>query len=436
MNVPLIQPAYSSAAARARESRTERLVGLLPLSMRRKVEPVLDLVGLIREVSDPRAMVPMIPSTFRGMVLRQGRRMETTEMLSGHSAHFDWTYKSDFPEMRELYTRAKQGQWDADTTLDWSTHVDPLNPEVPFLPEGFLPRDNLPRNIKLSALEERELLFSTGAWMLSQFLHGEQGALYAAAQVTESVKWMDGKLYGATQVVDEGRHVEVFHRYIDQKLNKMYVINDNLFVIIDALMTDSRWDMKFLGMQIMVEGLALGAFGLMYRLTKEPLLKELLRYVIQDEARHVHYGVLALRHHFLNELSEAERREREDWAFEVALLMRNRFMAHEVYEEWFEGLFSRATWNRFVLASPGMSEFRSVMFSRLIPNLMEIGLLSDRIKEHYRAAGLLHYAAGRNAMQLSGDEMIRELDQGASLVPGVNAHDDHGIPPEAAAAAR
>jgi hypothetical protein len=134
--------------------------------------------------------------------------------------------------------------------------------------------------------------------MLSQFLHGEQGALFAAAQVTEAVQFFDGKLYGSTQVMDEGRHVEVFHRYIDQKLNKLYQINDNLYVIIDSLMTDGRWDMKFLGMQIMVEGLALGAFGVIYKQTKEPLLKELLRNVIQDEARHVHYGVVALREQF------------------------------------------------------------------------------------------------------------------------------------------
>ena len=195
--------------------------------------------------------------------------------------------------------------------------------------------------------------------------------------------------------------------------------------------------MKFLGMQIMVEGLALGAFGLMYRITKEPLLKNLLRYVIQDEARHVHYGVLALRHYFVNELSEAERREREDWAFEVAILMRNRFMAHEVYEEWFEGLMTRAAWDRFVTAAPGMREFRTVMFSRLIPNLQEIGLLSDRVKQHYANAGLLQYADGKSAMDLSSEEMLRELDTGKSMIDGVNGSDhDDGIPPEVTAAAQ
>ena len=406
-------------------ARGEKLVGLLPVSMQRKVEPVLALTGLVREVREPKALAAMGPSAVRGLLLRQGRRLPQTDIVSGHRAHFDWEYKSEFPEMQTLYQRAKQNQWDGETALDWSTDVDPLRPEVPLLPIGFLPRDDLPRNIKLSATEERELLYSTAAWMLSQFLHGEQGALFAAAQVTESVEWLDGKLYGATQVMDEARHIEVFHRYIDQKLNKLYVINDNLFVIIDALMSDSRWDMKFLGMQIMVEGLALGAFGLMYRMTAEPLLKNLLRYVIQDEARHVHYGVLALRHYFLNEISEAERREREDWAFEVAILMRNRFMAHEVYEEWFEGLMTRAAWDRFVTSAPGMREFRSVMFSRLIPNLKEIGLMSDRVRQHYADAGLLQYEDGKHAMAISADEMLLELDTGESLIDGVNHHDDH-----------
>src|SRR4029079_105606 len=162
--------------------------------------------------------------------------------------------------------------------------------------------------------------------------HGEQGALFAAAQVTESVPWLDAKLYGSTQVMDEGRHVEVFHTYLTQKLGKLYEIDDNLYVVIDALMTDARWDMKFLGMQIMIEGLALGAFGAIRQATGDPLLKTILRYVITDEARHVHYGVLALGKHYQHALDERERREREDWAFEVSLLLRNRFLGHELYD--------------------------------------------------------------------------------------------------------
>jgi hypothetical protein len=288
---------------------------------------------------------------------------------------------------------------------------------VPLLPAAFLDFSILERaGIRLDAAEKQRLLHSLCSWMLSQFLHGEQGALMAACQVTEAVQFFDGKFYGATQVVDEGRHVEVFHRYLDTKLEKLYQVNDNLFVIIDALMVDSRWDMKFLGMQIMVEGLALGAFGTLYKITREPLLKQLLRMVIQDEARHVHYGVLALREHFTRHITDAERREREQWAFEVALLMRNRFMAYEVYEEWFAHKLSRAAWRQFVYGAPGMEEFRHVMFSRLVPNLREIGLLSPRIQADYDRVGLMRYFGGAAADQLSGEQMIAALDGKPGLV--------------------
>jgi hypothetical protein len=206
----------------------------------------------------------------------------------------------------------------------------------------------------------------------------------------------------------------VFHRYLDEKLNKLYQVNDNLFVIIDSLMTDGRWDMKFLGMQIMVEGLALGAFGTLYKLTREPLLRNVLKMVIQDEARHVHYGVLALREHITRELSASERNEREDWAFEVALLMRNRFLAYEVYEEWFEGRLSREHWRELMIESPGMVEFRSTMFTRLVPNLREIGLLTARIIPRYDQVGLMQYFGGAAADQITGKGMIAELDRAAA----------------------
>ena len=173
--------------------------------------------------------------------------------------------------------------------------------------------------------------------------------------------------------------------------------------------------MKFLGMQIMVEGVALGAFGTLYRETKEPLLKELLRNVIQDEARHVHYGVLALREHILGELSERERREREDWAFEVALLDAQPLPRLRGLRGVLRGAHQpQAHWREAVYASPGMDRFRHVMFSRMVPNLREIGLLSDRIKPHYARVGLEEYFGGLAADQLSGDQLLEELVRSAA----------------------
>jgi len=396
---------------------TQRILNALPQTVRRRVEPYFEAIEVMSEVKDPKVMASLGPSGVRGLFFQRGKQGVPTKIKATHEAYFDWTYPSDHPEMEELYRRAKQGQWDGETYLDWTTSVDPHDPETPIIPQRFINIEGLDEHgVKLSAREKSEFNYSILSWMLSQFLHGEQGALFAAAQVTEAVQFFDGKFYGATQVMDEARHVEVFHRYLDTKLEKLYQINDNLFVIIDALMSDSRWDMKFLGMQIMVEGLALGAFGTLYRLTEEPLLKNLLKMVIQDEARHVHYGVLALREQFTKHITEAERREREDWAFEVALLMRNRFMAYEVYEEWFEHRMTRAQWREVVLTSPGFEEFRRVMFSRLVPNLREIGLLSERIKPHYERVGLMRYFEGKAADELSGDQLLEDLDRKDGVV--------------------
>ena len=389
---------------------SDKILDNLPQEIRRRVEPYFEAVHLMTQTNNPKVLRSMAPAGVRGLILQRGKQGVPTTMPSHHRVYFDWTYPKDQPEMRDLYTRAKEQQWNGDD-LPWHIDVDPENPEKPILPPEFMDFEALrARGIRLTPLEERRLNASVASWMLSQFLHGEQGALFAAAQVTEAVQFFDGKLYGSTQVIDEGRHVEVFHRYLDTKLNKLYQINDNLFVIIDALIQDSRWDVKFLGMQIMVEGLALGAFGTLYQMTNEPMLKQLLKMVIQDEARHVHYGVVALRDHFNNELSDAERREREDWAFEVALLMRNRFLSFEVYEEWFEHKLSRKEWAGFVTESPGFALFRQVMFKRLVPNLREIGLLSDRIKPHYRRAGLMQYYDGASANQLTGEQLIADLD--------------------------
>jgi len=390
-----------------------RVLGLLPTKVKNQLEAYADAASTLFEVHDPRVLGAIGPSAVRGTILKRGKQGVPTEIPASHRAYFDWTYPADYPDMQELYRRAKRGQWNGED-LPWHISVDPENDEVPLLADDIINWKKVEEfGIRLTPAEQRKMRHSVCSWMLSQFLHGEQGALFAAAQVTEAVQFFDGKLYGATQVMDEGRHVEVFHRYLDTKLCKLYQVNDNLYVIIDALMTDGRWDMKFLGMQIMIEGLALGAFGTIYRTTREPLLKELLKNVIQDEARHVHYGVLALREHITKELGESERREREDWAFEVALLMRNRFMMYEVHEEWFEGRMTRQQWRDFVNAVPGMHEFRQTCFSRLVPNLRAIGLLSPRILPAYERAGLAQYFGGASADTLSGEQMIRELDRAA-----------------------
>jgi len=348
----------------------------------------------------------MLGPAYRGLFLREGKRGDSSDVPAHHAAHFDWKYTREKPALANLYEAAKTSQWISEDVLDWSIDVDPHHPEKRLIDDAILPLSAIPQYRALPQKEREKQCHAILGWMLSQFLHGEQGALFAACQVTESIGGLDAKLFGTTQVADEGRHVEVFHRYLTQKLGRLYQINDNLYVLVDAIMGDSRWDMKFLGMQILIEGLALGAFGTLRSATQEPLLRDLLKYVITDEARHVTFGVLALREHYTTQVEEKERRDREDWAFEMSLLMRNRFLAHEFYDEYYGHVMSRAAWDRTILESEYMDRFRRTMFRRIVPNLKRIGLLTPRIRPHYEAIGLLEWENDPAAPELSKDALL------------------------------
>ncbi len=367
--------------------------------------PLLRDATTIRNV---RVLASLLGPAFRGFIKQCGKGQEQSELSVGYSANFNWHYRREFPEMIRLYEAAKTAQWNVTKDLDWSCDVDPYHNELQLLPDSFVPTSTLPLWNKMSDKERAQQRHAILSWLLSQFLHGEQGALYASAQVIEAVPWLDAKLYGSTQVVDEGRHVEAFHTYLTKKLEKLYEINDNLYVVIDKLMTDGRWDVKFLGMQLMIEGLALGAFGTIRQITGDPLLKEVLKYVIKDEARHVHYGVLALEEFYKTELSDSERRDREDLAFQLSLLLRNRFLMHEVYDEYYGHAMKRAEWDRLIFNSELLSLFRKTMFKRVIPNLKRVGLLSDRIRPYYEEIGLLVYEHGKAAPELSAEELLAQ----------------------------
>ena len=369
--------------------------------------------GTIRDAlrtGNARVLMGLLPSAYRGFVLQVAKASPHTTMRTAGDAHLDFGYEPSrcADEFRRLYEAAKRDQWNATTDLDWSIDVDPHDESRAVVPERLHPLYGSPYWGRMSRREQREHLHAYMSWLLSQFLHGEQGALIAACQVTNCLEWVDGKFYGSTQVVDEGRHVEVFHRYLTEKLEKLYEINDNLYVILDALVADGRWDVKFLCMQIMIEGLALGAFGNMRRYTKEPLLAELLRGVIRDEARHVHFGVVALRDYYLNHISDSMRREREDLTYELAVLMRNRFLFLELYDEYYAPLMSRQEWERRAFESEAMQSYIEIMFRRIIPNLKAIGMLSDRMRPLYEEIGLLKYEHGKAADQLTAEDLLED----------------------------
>jgi hypothetical protein len=195
--------------------------------------------------------------------------------------------------------------------------------------------------------------------------------LLCTAKIVETVPWIDAKYYAATQVMDEARHVEVFSRYLDTKLSGHYPMNGHLGMLLDDIVADSRWDMTYLGMQIMVEGLALAAFGYMHQMTEEPLLKKLLRYVMADEARHVAFGVLSLQEIY-SQMSAAEIRERQEFAFEAALRMRDRMQGQEVWDRL--GVSARDA-AQVTMQDPDRVIFQAALFTKIVPNCKKLGLL-------------------------------------------------------------
>jgi len=235
------------------------------------------------------------------------------EVLSvPQNVSYNWTYDSPRRRLARLYENAKRDQWNASERIDWTVDVDPERGLVPDAAIGIFGTEIWNQ---LDARQIERLRHEMIAWQLCQFLHGEQGALLATAQIVDAVPWYDAKMYGATQVMDEARHVEVYRRFIQEKLGSQYEVNPELKSLLDQILTDSRWDMKFLGMQIIVEGLALAAFGTIRDTSTNTLLRDLTAYVMEDEARHVAFGVLSLRE-YCRDLPEKDKHEREDFVYE------------------------------------------------------------------------------------------------------------------------
>lgn len=308
--------------------------------------------------------------------------IETIEALL--DVTYTWGYTETRAKLRDLYDKAVHAQWIADEVLPWDTSVDLT---MPMGPDQLMPLWGSDILARMTAKEKEQMNVEVTAWTLSQFLHGEQGALLATAQLVDSVQDLDSKLYAGSQVADEARHVDVYNRYLHQKVGFSYPVSPHLKTLLDLVLKDSRWDMKFLGMQIMVEGLALAAFGMIRNNTREPLLRELTAYVMGDEARHVAFGVLSLRDYY-REQPEAVKREREDFVFEAARLMRDRFLFQEVWEKL--GLPVKECVD-IALNNQGQVLFRQMLFSKIVPAIKKMDLLSDRQRQRFAELGILQF---------------------------------------------
>jgi hypothetical protein len=326
----------------------------------------------------------------------------TWDIPAAGAVRFNWEYDNGRTRLLDLYQRGKDKQWDATKRIDWSIPVNPTN--VMEIGEEFCPIYGSPQWEKLNQAERDDLGHHLSAWLFSQFLHGEQGALTVAARIVESVPDMDSKFYAATQTMDEARHVELYARFMREKIGLYYPVNNDLAKLLADALSDSRWDMPYLGMQVLIEGLALAAFGVHRDMSQNDLVTQLLAYVMQDEARHVAFGRLALRDYY-KELTAAELADREEFIVEGCYLMRNRFNGREVWERMG---FNVAECVEYTDHSPIQQAFRALLFSRIVPCVKDIGLWGPKVQHAYADLGVIDQADSDLEVLMRADEELAE----------------------------
>jgi P-aminobenzoate N-oxygenase AurF len=315
---------------------------------------------------------------------------------------FDWSYDDGRDQLLRLYDKGTHKQWIGKDRLDWSLDV---NPEDPLgVPDEVVPIFGSPVWERMTKSERSEAKRHAASWQFSQFMHGEQGALICTAKIVQTVPDIDSKFYAATQVIDEARHVEVYSRYLFEKLELAYPMNPNLESLLQDAISDARWDMTYLAMQVLIEGLALAAFGLIRTNAQEPLAKALNAYVMQDEARHVTFGRLALRDYYPT-LTQAERDDREEFCVDACYRMRDRFLAEEVWETL--GLNVDECID-YVRNSESQQQFRGFLFARIVPTLRDIGLWGPKIQQAFRDMGVIDFADTDLEATMREDEEIAE----------------------------
>jgi hypothetical protein len=328
-----------------------------------------------------------------------------------------WEYEDGRDTLLSLYDKGKKGQWDAADRIDWSQDLDPENPMQ--MPEHVIAIYNTPIWDKLTSKEKANFRRHAQAWNISQFLHGEQGALICTAKIVQQVPNIDSKFYAATQVIDEARHVEAYSRLLHEKFELAYPITPPLKSLLNDVIADSRWDFTYLGMQVLIEGLALAAFHGIRNDSRNPLAASVNAYVMQDEARHVAFGRLALRDYY-PQLSQHERDVREEFVVEGCYHMRDRFLSEELWDA--TGLPKKECMEH-VTNSESMMMFRRFLFSRIVPIVKDIGLWGTKVQKAFTDMGVIEFSAlDSSAMMAQDEEIARAFDagRGSYVVPQEN----------------
>ena len=316
---------------------------------------------------------------------------------------YNWDYTVQDNRIRKLYELGKQLNWNAEVDVDWI-------PEFKGIGEDAFNFEDKqwnahPEYKTWDKAKRLDFLTDLNAWAISQFLHGEQGALLVASQLTSCAPTFNAKLYAASQTFDEARHVEAFNKYLQTRLKKSWPIGTALKGLLDKILTDPRWDLKFIGMQVVIEGLALAAFQASREASSDPVYRQMVEYIIRDEARHVTFGINYLTE-YVQTLSEEDQLDRAKFALEACTVSRNRLRAYDVWEKY--GMDLEFT-DEYQKTNIFQTQFQDVLFSRIMPNLKKIGLLREELIPEYEKLGVMSYADGDSDYETSWEELSKPL---------------------------
>ena len=184
--------------------------------------------------------------------------------------------------------------------------------------------------------------------------------------------------------------------------------------------------MPYLGMQVLIEGLALAAFGLLRDTTTKPLPKQILalRHAGRGPARGLRPDGAART--TTRELTSAERDEREEFVVEGCYLMRDRLRGRGGLGE------PRLPRSRSCLESPTSSAFqqlfRSLLFTRIVPCVKDIGLWGEKVQKAYADMGVLDMAGvDLDALMKADEEIAESLDRERAAIEARKAEVDATI---------
>ena len=318
--------------------------------------------------------------------------VESHPVSAHHQTVFEHAYPVEAPDLRSLYEKAKRDQWNVSRDVDWA---QPFDIEQGVLADEMMDIYGTPFWDRLTPAERGELNMRFANWRLGVLLYGEHGAMLLCSQLVECVSGTDAKFFQATQVVDEARHNEVLNRYVTERMGGLrYPLPDFERELFDTLLSDSRWTVKTIGLQLVAETFAVALFRMLAETSKDPLLKQIYRLILQDESRHMGFGMLSLPD-VIPQLTDAERAELEEvthWALVKTLT--GQFPEPVFRELGFGDVEIKAihAHRRERAAGAEGSHFRKLfrkdLHGTLLANLQKVGLLTERIRPRLESVGI------------------------------------------------